>query len=199
MELQQLIDGLARGITSADARSPVVVGQRSGRVFQPGIGPHNESETISLALAESSAGFDGVCLEREVPYPAIARSRCDLVIDEDPGWAVEIKLLRLLGDNGLKNDNMLMHILSPYPVDHSALTDCAKLLHSGFEERKAIVIIGYDYDKLPMVPTILAFELLASSEVGLMPARPAPFNDLIHPVHRRGAVFGWEITEGPDS
>jgi len=198
MELQQLVDRLARGIALSDSRSPVAVGQRSGRVFQPGIGPRSESETITLALAESSTEFDGTHLEREVPYPAIARSRCDLVIDGASGWAVEIKLLRLLGDNGLKNDNMLMHILSPYPVDHSALTDCPKLLHSGFEGRKAIVIIGYDYDNLPMAPTIRAFELLASSEIDLIATSPAPFNDLIHPVHRRGAVFGWEITERRD-
>lgn len=196
MELQDLVNGLAKGIVAADARSPVAVGQRSGRVFQPGIGPHSESDTISLALAESSAGFMGIPLEREVPYPDIARSRCDLVIEGSPGWAVEVKLLRLLGDNGLKNDNMLMHILSPYPVDHSALTDCSKLLRSGFAWRKAIVIIGYDYDSLPMGLTIRAFELLASRDVTLIAARPVPFDNLIHPVHRQGGVFGWEITEG---
>lgn len=194
MELQNLVDGLARGIQAADARSPIAVGQRSGRVFQPGIGPHSESDTITLALSEPSAGFEGVSLEREVPYPDIARSRCDLVIGGSPSWAVEVKLLRLLGDNGLKNDNMLMHILSPYPVDHSALTDCSKLLRSGFADRKAILIIAYDYDSLPMDLTIEAFELLATLNVSLVAARPAPFEKLIHPVHGRGAVYGWEIT-----
>ena len=29
----------------------------------------------------------------------------------------EVKMLRLMGDNGKPNDNMLMHILSPYPAD----------------------------------------------------------------------------------
>ena len=193
MELQRLIVGLASGIVAADSRSPIAVGQRSGRVFQPGIGPHSESETITLALEESCAGLEEVRLDREVPYPAVPRSRCDLIIDGTTGWAVEIKLLRLLGDNGLKNDNMLMHILSPYPADHSALTDCSKLLRSGFEGRKAIVIIGYDYDAFPLSPTVRAFELLASIEVRLRAAEPVPFDGLIHPVHRQGAVFGWEI------
>lgn len=32
-----------------------------------------------------------------------------------------------LGDNGKPNDNMIMHILSPYPDHRSALTDCSKL------------------------------------------------------------------------
>lgn len=195
MELQELVDDLARGIASADSRFPVAVAQRSGRVFQPGIGPHSESDTITLALRESSAGFDRLQVEREVPYPNVARSRCDLLIEGSSGWAVEIKLLRLLGDNGLKNDNMLMHILSPYSVDHSALSDCTKLLRSGFAQRKAIMIIGYDYESLPMAPAIQAFESLASREVKLVATRPAAFNDLVHPVHRHGAVFGWEITE----
>ena len=53
-------------------------------------------------------------------------------------------MLRLMGDNGKPNDNMLMHILSPYPKDRSALTDCAKLLGSGLVGRKAIVIYGFD-------------------------------------------------------
>jgi hypothetical protein len=34
---------------------------------------------------------------------------------------------RILGDNGKLNDNMLMHILSPYPQHRSAVTDCNKL------------------------------------------------------------------------
>lgn len=195
VELGQFVDGLARGIEASDSRSPVAVGQRSGRVFRPGIGPHSESETITLALSEASVGLELSRLEREVPYPAISRSRCDIVIDGSAGWAIEVKLLRLLGDNGLKNDNMLMHILSPYPMDHSALSDCPKLLQSGFEGRKAIVIIGYDYDALPLGPAIGAFELLASAEVDLIPTGPAPFNNLIHPIHQRGAVFGWEISE----
>jgi hypothetical protein len=53
------------------------------------------------------------------------------------GWAIEVKMLRLMGDNGKLNDNMVMHILSPYPahlifprfpgrvgcVDHAAVSD----------------------------------------------------------------------------
>jgi hypothetical protein len=39
-------------------------------------------------------------------------------------------MLRLMGDNGKPNDNMLMHILSPYPAHRSAVTDCAKLVRS---------------------------------------------------------------------
>jgi hypothetical protein len=69
---------------------------------------------------------------------------------------IEGKLLRLKGDNAKPNDNMLMHILSPYPQHRSALTDCLKLRAADFNGEKAIVIIGYDYSDLPLEPAVMA-------------------------------------------
>lgn len=76
-------------------------------------------------------------------------------------------MLRIMGDNGKPNDNMLMHILSPYPNDRSALTDCRKLVESNLDGRNAIVIYGFDYPGLPMDPAIEAFEVLAARWVTL--------------------------------
>lgn len=78
-------------------------------------------------------------------------------------------MLRLMGDNGKPNDNMLMHILSPYPADRSALTDCSKLANSGLCGRKAVVIYGFDYPGLPMDPAVKAFETLAKERVHIRP------------------------------
>jgi hypothetical protein len=108
-------------------------------------------------------------------------------------WAIEVKMLRLLGDNGRPNDNMVTHILSPYPTHNSALTDCTKLLASQLGIHKAILIYGFDYPRLPMDPAIEAFEALASREVKLGRHAVAAFDGLIHPVHQRGRVFGWEV------
>jgi hypothetical protein len=81
-----------------------------------------------------------------VQYP-VGRQKRGLCIGSTPdwAWAVEIKMLRLMSDNGKPNDNMLMHILSPYPNDLSALTDCVKLIRSGLPGRKAVVIYGFDW------------------------------------------------------
>jgi hypothetical protein len=106
---------------------------------------------------------------------------------------MEAKLLRLLGDNGKPNDNILMHILSPYPAHRSAVTDCAKLVAAALSRRKAIVIFGYDYADWPMEPAIEAFEALASAQSELGPRMSSSFDGLVHPVHQRGAVFGWEL------
>jgi hypothetical protein len=102
-------------------------------------------------------------------------------------------MLRFLGDNGQPNDNILMHILSPYPEHRSALTDCTKLLASGLNGRKAILIYGYEADEWPLAPAIDAFEVLAQVRVSLGPRQWAGFENLIHPVHQRGVVFGWEL------
>jgi len=132
--------------------------------------------------------------QREVRYPAALRSRCDFVTPSPNPWAIEVKMLRMLGDNGALNDNMLKHILSPYPAHHSAVTDCEKLIASGIEARKGILIFGYDHDNWPMDPAIEAFEVLAERRVNLTRAVPATVSDLVHPILREGRVFAWEIT-----
>ncbi len=104
-----------------------------------------------------------------------------------------------MGANGKPNDNMLMHILSPYPSDRSALTDCVKLLDSGLTGRKAVVIYGFDYPNLPMDPAIEAFESLANRWVRLGPRHVSGYDTLVHPVHVAGRVFGWEICSRPVS
>jgi hypothetical protein len=130
-----------------------------------------------------------------VPYPAIPRQACDLCLGEAPlwEWAIEVKMLRFMGNNGKLNDNILMHMLSPYPEDRSALTDCDKLRASGFHGRRAVIIYGYDYEARQMDLTIDAFEVLARSRGPLGGREVATFDGLIHPVHRRGRVFGWEL------
>ena len=110
-------------------------------MFQPGIGPHTEPETIKRVmahLADADPQHYG-SYELGVPYADGTRQACDVCLGA-PGswdWAVEVKMLRLMGDNGKLNDNMVLHILSPYPAHHSALTDCRKLLASRLGTHKA--------------------------------------------------------------
>lgn len=84
-------------------------------------------------------------------------------------------------------------ILSPYPNHRSALTDCRKLIESDLPGRKAVVIYGFDYPQLPMDPAIEAFQVLARQWVGLGFRAVGSYQDLVHPVHTEGRVFGWEI------
>jgi hypothetical protein len=195
-DVKTIVRDFASGLRMADEKRP------QAKSYRPGIGPHTEKETIQLVvaalLAVPSSPYNGR-VSLEVPYPNSPRAKCDVCLGLSPDWqwVIEIKMLRLMGDNGKPNDNMLMHILSPYPGHRSAVTDCEKLLTSGLRGRKAVVIYGYDYDSWPMDPAIEAFEVLARSRVSLSNPVVAEVSGLAHPVHQRGRVFGWEIAPYP--
>jgi hypothetical protein len=196
IELGRFVEDFAVAIRRADGHGPQAVGPRTARAYQPGIGPHTEAQTIRLVNDELVTLHQAYAARAfDVPYPNASRQRCDWCLGSPPSWdwAIEAKLLRLFGDNGKLNDNMLMHILSPYPAHRSALTDCAKLAASGLAAHNAIVIFGYDYDGWAMDPAIKAFETLAAEQVVLADRHEAAYDHLIHPVHQRGRVFAWEV------
>lgn len=196
--LATIIRDIGTCIQRIDTRRPQAANARTGALYQPGIGPHPETQAVAL-IADELASLSPESYDQRITtgvnYPGESRQKCDLCIGRAPEWewAIEVKMLRLMGDNGKPNDNMLMHILSPYAADRSALTDCSKLAQSRFESRKAVVIYGFDYPGLPMDPAIDAFELLAQAPVSLGARHTAQFSDLVHPVHQSGRVFGWEV------
>ena len=192
--LQPLTDHLAAAVKVVDAEMPVARNKRSGVPFAAGLGPHSEAETFNLIVREAERAHPDAYLSvaTSVPYPNAPRQRCDLKLTTRTAMLyVEGKLLRLKGDNGKPNDNMLMHILSPYPHHRSALTDCIKLSKSGFDGQKAVVILGYDYPDIPLEPAILAFEKLASGMIGQR--SESPFEALCHSVHCCGKVMAWLV------
>jgi len=190
--MNEIVELFARGMATVDSTHPVAINVRSKIPFQPGIGPHTERRTVDLVTATFP---EHISLDLEIPYPESARSKCDVVIRSPDVWSIEIKMLRLMGDNGKPNDNILMHILSPYQKHRSAVTDVAKLLGSSLPGRKGIVIYGYDYEGWPMDPAIEAFEVLVKSGFRLSNRFESSTGSLIHPVHQCGRVFGWELIE----
>ena len=128
-------------------------------------------------------------------YPDSKRKECDLkfVLENETIFS-EVKMMRILGDNNKANDNIFMHIFSPYEVQNSALTDGIKLLKSNFEGLKSIIIYGYDYDNFPLLKTIEMYEKIAKDFYSLSERYESSFKDLVHPVHQRGQVFGWLIS-----
>jgi hypothetical protein len=194
--LERLTRDLAAAVATVDARQPIAVNKKSGASFEAGLGPHSETETFALILTEAQC-TDGTWLlgvTYSVPYPHQKRQRCDArVVTKDGTLFLEAKLLRLKGDNGKPNDNMLMHILSPYPQHRSVLTDCLKLSHSGFGGQTAVVILGYSYPDMSLEPAVNAFETLAGKVVKLGKRFEASFSGLCHRVHREGKVMAWQI------
>jgi len=192
--LAAFVDGFSKGLELADSRRPQKV-SRKGTVYQEGIGPFTEDETVSLVLNEmEEASLAPFSYQKQIKYPDLNRQHCDLLLESGATRLfVEVKMMRLFGDNGKPNDNIFMHILSPYPRQNSALTDVAKLRTSGFGNEKSIVIYGYDYEDYPLDEMMECFEKLAGDSIG--ERHCSTFNGLVHPVHQRGATYGWMVTE----
>lgn len=183
MELGELVDDIASALAAVDAE------RRAHKQFQPGIGPFGEADAVRAALG---------WLKQSKPeqYRGAATKRLpDLLV---PGsWAIELKVVRPFGDNGLDAEHWSQNVLHPYPGNTSSLSDCLKLLESGLSERKAIVIFGFEHTppRVPLDPAIKGFELLASQLLGLRlsPKVETLRQNLVHPVHQQLRVFGYEV------
>ena len=183
MELSALIQDIADALAAVDAS------KAAHKQFQPGIGPFGEVDAVRAAL-------DWLKSAKPAAYESAVTKRLpDLLI---PGkWAVELKIVRPFGDNGLSAEHWSENVLHPYPGNTSSLGDCMKLISSSLSERKAVVIFGFEHTpaQLPVEPAIRGFELLARDllSLALSPRHEALRTGLVHPVHQQLRVFGFEV------
>ena len=91
----------------------------------------------------------------QVPYPNSGRAKCDLVFSTDgnwsnPEWAIEVKRIQLVGDNGKNNDYGAAKILSPYLKDRSLVHDIQRLRANPLARRQAVIgyVFTYDFDSV---------------------------------------------------
>jgi hypothetical protein len=183
LELGELVEDIANALTAVDASGV------AHKQFKPGIGPFGEADAVRAALGWLKSS-------KPDAYRAAATKRLpDLLI---PGeWAVELKVVRPFGDNGLPAEHWSENVLHPYPGNTSSLGDCLKLIGSRLAERKAVVIFGYEHtpEQVPVSPAVQGFELLARELLGLnlSHSEHAMRTGLIHPVHQQLRVFGYEV------
>jgi hypothetical protein len=194
MDLVDVVRDFAAGMEAADHGRPQAASHRdSARLYQAGIGPFGEDDAVAMTLAEMQAAHgDAYAGAGKRRYPS-GRYVCDLALGKLPDWAIEVKLARLGRDNGTYEDAAIKKILSPYPEDRSAVTDCQKLAHSGFAGRLAVLIYGFEDPQRPLSWLIEAFEAVASRIVSLGPQKVAPLANLVHPVFTAGKVYAWEV------
>ena len=193
-DFKKIISDFALSMKKIDSTKPVYVSQRKNKnIYKPGVGPHTETATINLVVNELKQDKFYTKIEREIKYPN-SRKSCDLKFNiNNKILFSEVKMMRIMGDNNKANDNIFMHIFSPYENQNSALTDGLKLLKSGFDGEKSIIIYGYDYDDFPIEKTISLFEKTTKDFFNISERYSASFEKLVHPVHTRGSVYGWLI------
>lgn len=160
---------------------------------QPGIGPHPEDRAVDLIVAELNVLRPDWRIRLRQCYP-VSKQTCDLLWGDPIDWAIEIKMFRPNGDNGKPDDTSIKDILSPFPADRSAVSDCSKIAESTIAPHRALLIYAFDDKRRPLSEMIAAFETLARTRVSLGDRYDAPIGPLVHPVHLSGAVFAWEVT-----
>jgi len=186
INLEEFVEQFAAALDAADARRPV-----QGK-FDPGIGPHHEDRAVDLIVTELRQTRPAWHIKLQQRYPA-SRQTCDLLLGQPPEWAIEVKMARPNHSVGTPDPAAVKDILSPFAADRSALSDCRKMAESDIAPRKAILIYGFDDADRPLTEMIAAFETLARTRVTLGPRSRALIGPLVHPIHRMGAVFGWEV------
>ena len=151
----------AAALKIVDAREPDHV-SRSGRAYQPGIGPFAEDVAVDLITREMKTARPGVydTMNCHVAYSG-SKQKCDLVIDGAVPFHIEIKMARLYGNNGKPDDTGIKDILSPFVADRSAVADAVKLTRDaslGHARREAQVVSTLLSTMAP--PSELAFGLV---------------------------------------
>jgi hypothetical protein len=153
MELQHVLSRYAEGLSALDEHMDSGrANPRTGEIYLPGVKSQLEATMVD-ALDEWWANhypneLFGLAKSRVgIPYPNLARTKCDHVINtdrgEEPEWAIEVKNIALVGNNGKRNDFAVSKILSPFLKDRSLLHDVVRLRTYSLARRHAV--IGYSF------------------------------------------------------
>ena len=193
-QLEIFVEDFASSMERIDKFVPPAKNPRTGEEYDRGIGPYQEKLLIEHIVRDlkknNFARYEN--LETEVKYPK-DRKKCDIVLNQN--LFIEAKAVRKMRNNGTHEELLINHILSPYEADKSFLTDTKKLLHSGFEGDKAVLMYGYDYEEFPIDIILGCFELLAENYFcKIIENYECSFGDLVHPIHKKGKVKGYLIS-----
>ncbi len=182
--MQQLVDDIAETIRQVDSCGIPF------KKFRLGVGPYGEPQLVKL-IAQN------LLLKCNNRYMGIKTCRVpDVLI---PGsWALEFKIVRPFGDNGVEAEHWSQNLLHPYPGNVSAIGDAFKLLKLDGPERKGIVVIAYEHEPpiIDVLPLITCFELISRNvlNIPLGNRLSRVISNCVHPVHQRVTVYAWELT-----
>lgn len=156
--LSWLCQRIAELLPLVDARAPTGrVSRRTGSTYLPGVASLDETGVRDLLvetwITTTPEEFEPVGLvETEVPYPGLARARCDMVLSSagwsslQPEWAIELKRIQFVGDNGKNNDFNVQKMLSPYLKDRSLIHDIERMRTHPIASRHAVIGYAFSYD-----------------------------------------------------
>lgn len=182
--MDQLIEDFAWAISEID---------KSGEQFKqylPGVGPYGEPQVtrkcLELLKKRHPDRYRGAKTKREP----------DILIPKR--WAIEAKIVRRFGDNGLEAEHWSQNLLHPYEGNVSSIGDALKLQQLDGPEQKALLIFGYEHNPPIIDLTVLieSFELISREllKIPLGDRVEVTVPNLVHPVHQRARIIGWKVS-----
>lgn len=157
MELTEIVYRYAEALTAIDGWTHQPrKNQRTRSQYLPGLKSMTETETVAAVHDWWDATYPIEARPPNghvagVPYPGIPRAKCDHVLTTDgdtswPEWAIEVKNITLVGNNGKRNDFPTAKMLSPYLKDRSLLHDAYRLRENPLARRLAVIGYAFGYD-----------------------------------------------------
>ena len=177
MELKDIVERIANLVPVIDSNSTIQnSNRRNKRPYVKGVVTLFEPQFTKELVNYWPTEYEGELsfIGDEHPYPD-SRDTCDLVITDSSSdvpfgefeWAIELKYLRLVGNNGNNNDYVMQKAISPFLKDRSLVHDIEKLKKATFGQRKAVIFYGFDYDETSVPHAEMMCERIrASIEVG---------------------------------
>ena len=159
MDLRKIAARFAEGLKFVDSHTTTVTKPRKKTEppYFPGV-PSMYEDAVAKEVAEwwrekYPEDFQPTsAVELQMSYPTLDGGTCDLVFSSDgqwipdPEWAIEIKRIQLVGNNGKNNDYGLAKVLSPYLKDRSLIHDLRRQSSHAFARHHACVGYVFDYD-----------------------------------------------------
>jgi len=158
------------------------------RGFHPGVGPYGEPQLVKLLANHLNTlpTYSGRAMCKRTPDLLL----CGL-------WALEFKIARPFGDNGLEAENWSVNLLHPYPGNISLFGDCLKLASLQTPEKRAAVVIGFEHNpaRISLDPLFYAFEAVAARLLpfAISPRHEVTRHGLVHPIHQVARIAAWEV------
>lgn len=152
MELISIVSRFAEAIKAVDAAATKLHAN-----YLPGVPSMTETQVRDAFMSWWTTNHIGDFKneshwETELSYPENPRAKCDIVFssashtDTNLEWALELKCIRFIGDNGKNNDYGLSKFFSPYLKDRSLIHDIDRLSSSKIAQRKAVIGYGWNYN-----------------------------------------------------
>jgi hypothetical protein len=158
MELEHILKRISEGLIFVDKNSAIHNSSRNGIKYLPGLTtiyePQCAKELMDWWIEKYPSDFkDTEKVFVNLSYPEHPGNKCDIVFTSDElkpeksEWAIELKKIAFLGDNGKNNDYGPSKLISPFLKDRSVAHDVVKLKEADIARKKAVVGYGFNYSE----------------------------------------------------